>query len=229
MSDGHVSLHVSEAHVQGDSGADPDLDAIVDARFLVDYDDWTPAETLALANRWVGSSARSWVFQLNTVGRLVLLRSYDGATFESTASAILGFATGTPWWVRWTFDPATGDVDFYSAPVDDPTNWTARGGGTGTASALFATDEPIRLGADNGPTNVDLYAAEFRSSIGGTVVSNPDFRTAAQTADNGATFLDDHGITWTLVGGATWIEPTTAGETLTRTVGPVIFGALADA
>lgn len=194
----------------------------LDVRVLVAPADWTPAAAQNLTSHWnTTGNVRSWQFTLNTTGTLFLQWSTDGtATITSSSTVGTGFSDGTAHWLRVTHDVDNGaagnDVIFYTS--NDPTttapgsvSWTQLGTTVttaGTTSHFNSTTLPA-LGATSsgsaGRLIGKMYYAEWRSSIGGTIVASPDFRDATQITTPYTVFTDPQANAWTLQTAATWI------------------------
>lgn len=199
----------------------------LDLRMLVAMTDWTPAATQNLMSHFsVTSNQRSWRFDLNTAGTFGFLWSVDGtATITKASTAATGRTDGLPLWVRVTHDVDNGaagnDVIFYTStdPVTTaPASVTWSQLGTtvttaGTTSHFDSTTTPIIGAISAGGALLmvgHVHYAEMRSAIAGTVVSSPDFRTAAQITTPNTVFTDPQGIAWTLRSNALWIADVTA-------------------
>ena len=186
-----------------------DLDVRIDAR----YDDWTAwAQPLEMIGKYDSgaSNQRSWMLTLWR-SHLLFYWSPTGLAVdeESEASIDLPVPASGRLAVRVTLDVNDGAggcvVTFYTAPtLAGP--WTLLGTPTtvaGTTSILGGT-AALTVGAAQGVSfetaDGQVYGAEVRSGIGGTVVANPDF--TAQTPGAGS-FADGAGRLWTMSNGAT--------------------------
>ncbi|WP_097865956.1 hypothetical protein [Streptomyces sp. rh34] len=182
-----------------------DLDLRVDAA----YDVWLAAgDPLEVMAKWQSTgNQRSWLLTLWR-SRVLLYWSTDGSATTSKSSTAIPARPGQRVAIRATLDVNNGaaghTVTFYTAPtIAGP--WTVLGAPvitTGTTS-LFSGSAPVELGDDSGSAFAlaagNVFAAEIRNGIGGTVVANPDL--TAQTV--GATaFTDAAGRTWSTAGGA---------------------------
>ncbi len=180
-----------------------DIVGDIDVRFEADLPDWR------LGVDWIGKwtsagNQRSWLLGVEN-GRLLWLWSTDGTAISSAASTVPPPSSGR-YAVRVTHDVNNGasgnTVTFY---VSDSISgsWTQLGDPVVTAgtTSIFSSTAIVSIGDASGfPTYGRIYAAEIRSSIGGTVVANPTF--TSQTA--GATsFADTAGTpnTWTVTTG----------------------------
>ncbi|QFZ75104.1 hypothetical protein GFH48_19145 [Streptomyces fagopyri] len=186
-----------------------DITGDIDVRVEVRLDDWQ-SQTAAqeLIGKWgEATNQRSWVvfvFQRE----LWLYTSVDGtAEHQSRSGTKLTVPSSGRLALRCTLDVndgAGGKVNaFYTAPtLDGPWTLLATSTVSGT-TAIFNSTASLDIGAVGTARfttmSGQVYRAEVRNGLGGTVVANPDFRP--QTA--GATsFADSAGRTWTLGGSA---------------------------
>ncbi|WP_097921737.1 carbohydrate binding domain-containing protein [Streptomyces sp. wa1063] len=181
-----------------------DLDLRVDAAF----DAWpTTGNPLEVMSKWTNPTERSWLLTL-WQSRITLYWSPDGTTQIAKASSVISARPGQRIAIRATLDVNNGSsghtVTFYTAPtLAGP--WAVLGAPAVTAgtTSVFASTAPVELGASPGTTfetvAANIFGAEIRTGVGGTVVANPDL--TAQTA--GATgFTDSAGRTWSTADGA---------------------------
>lgn len=197
----------------------------LDVRALISMVDWTPAAIQGILSHWnTAGNQRSWSFQVNTNGTLSLAWSVLGdatvITVNSTVAPVV--ANGSPLWVRVVHDVDNGavgnDVLFYTSTDPITTalgavTWVQLGTTVTTAATTShhnSTTTPL-IGAITVGSSIRLigkvYVTEWRSVIAGTVVANPDFRSIAQSADGGLTFVGPAGNTWTLQTAALWVGP----------------------
>ncbi len=212
---GYVDLvsGASEEQINTPDHADFAFAGDFDARFLVALDDWTPAVRNVIAAQFEPTGdQRGWGLVVLTTGQLQFLFSPDGANLEfvSNGSALSGVVNGEAKWLRVTYTSATGAVEFFTS--DDGSSWTSVGSNTVSSGGVFDSNDHVVLSEDGSSDGIDgkFLAAEFRDGIDGTIIADPDFRTADQTSDGGLTFVDSSGKTWTLENGAEWIAPTDA-------------------
>lgn len=182
-----------------------------DYRFRVGALDWTPDAEQVIASKWEGGLANcSWFLSLRTDGRLrfvVSISGTEGGVKEYVSSVATGLTAGAVRWIRVQHDnnnPATDTTVTFALSTDNTTYTTL-----GTAQVLdgienvYNSSAPVRLGvlgaSDPAPFRGYIERAELRSSVGGTVVANPDF--SARPLGN-ASFADAAGRTWTFVGNA---------------------------
>lgn len=185
----------------------------IDIRCKVAPDDWTPGVQGRLVNKRSGSAGgESFSLSLNTNGRFLWEWSADGsAVLSSSSTTDTGFADGAVKWVRVTLDVdngATGnDTTFYTS--DDGSTWTQLGTVVTKAgvTSIFDSATEVRIGAFGTgiqPVSGNVYQAEIRNGIGGTVVASPDFTAQAVTGERSpSSFTDDQGDTWT-INGSDW-------------------------
>lgn len=197
-----------------------DITGDLDVRIEAQYDGWeatgSPLEMIGKYN--AGTSQRSWMLTL-WMGRILFYWSEDGttATEQSEASPVLPVPTSRRLAIRVTLDVDNGaggcTVTFYTSDtMAGP--WEQLGTPTivaGTTSILGGASA-LTVGAAEGVSfstaDGQVYAAEVRSGISGTVVAAPDF-TAQTPGTTG--FTDSAGRLWTMTNGAT-----TAVEQLAR-------------
>lgn len=194
----------------------------LDVRACLSMDDWTPGAIQSIIGHWNSSgNVRSWQFSVNTAGTLFFQWSVLGTStvITSTSTVATGFTDATTHWVRVTHDVDNGavgnDVAFYYS--DESVNtaagsvtWTQLGTTVTTAavtSHFDSTAAPAIGALSVGGTQrivANFYYAELRSSIGGTIVGSPDFRTAAQITTPNTVFTDSIPNAWTLQSDALW-------------------------
>ncbi|MEU2119995.1 hypothetical protein ABZ567_31160 [Streptomyces sp. NPDC016459] len=175
----------------------------LDVRFDGALDDWRPDNSTFLMGKWAAAPNATWYLYVNVLG-LSLAWSPDGTAFVQRTSAPLPAGPGRRLAVRATLDVNNGSgghtVTFYTAPtLAGP--WTQLGPAqvtTGTTSIATNTAD-LQVGDISGfnflaPVG-EVYAAEVRNGIGGTVVAAPRF----DQQNAGATgFTDSAGRVWTL-------------------------------
>jgi hypothetical protein len=198
----------------------------IDIRFDVRPITWRPVITAPFISKWSNSVANqyAWTFYLNTDGTLRFAFSPTGAAgailFRTSTVAVP--ASSGRLAVRVTLDVNNGaaghTVTFYTAP-DINGSWTQLGSTVVTAgtTSIFdnALDVSIGAAADGGYTfantgwqEMKVYAAQIRSSIGGTIVANPDF---TELSDPEVPFVDSAGRTWTTYPTASVIDTSVRG------------------
>lgn len=206
-----LSTDTGEAETQYATTPDAaslDLTTDFDVRFEADLDSWY--DPMDLVGKWTSTgNQRSYVLYMIVGGFLALRTSVDGI-----ASTVVVQATQTlPLWygrqaVRVTFDANNGaagnTATFYTASAIDGT-WVQLGEPVITVgtTTVFASTSTLRVGPNpdsaspiGGSTiRGKIYGAEVRSSIGGTIVANPDFTIQNEAA---TAFADSTGKVWTL-------------------------------
>lgn len=190
----------------------------IDVRVHITADDYTPFSTTNLLAKHVTTgNQRSYRLLLTPAQLLEFRWSPDGIT-EIIKASTVGFTTsnGVNKHLRATLDVNNGaagnDVKFFTS--DDGFTWTQLGATVTTAgvTSIFDSTSPVELGSSqNGLTALftgNIFAAEIRNGIDGTVVANPRFGYAPWDVGDtsGATGTDDIGNTWTLNGTSTTIE-----------------------
>lgn len=214
-----------------------DITGDIDIRVMVALNDWTPAARSVLIGKWGAAGTRSYLFTVEpTTGALRLFWSPDGSgTASNTSSASPAVANGEAIGVRVTLDVDNGaggrTVRFYTST--DGVFWTQLGTDQTTAGvvSIFSGAAPLEVGSQTAGTADlmagNMYSAEVRNGINGTIVAAPDF--GAQTA--GATsFVDSTGKTWSIIAPASLVGNsdelaswTTTSGTIAGTVGGVDF------
>lgn len=199
---GLIGLGTSGSYATTPDNAALDLTASIDIRAEAQTDDWSGDVNQVLVSKWGGAGARSYLLQMTTAGRLQFAWSTDGtATMTETSDVVIPYTSGGRIALRATRNSATGDVTFYYSDSVNGT-WTQIGAvQTSTPGGMFSSASAMQVGIHSGTTSPlvgTVFAAQVRSSIGGTVVANPDF-----TAQNGqSTFTDSAGRVWSTVGAA---------------------------
>lgn len=149
----------------------------------------------------------AWAFYMAGTGKPALMWTEDGTTAKFAVSAAAMPTTSGRQAVRVTMDVNNGaagkTVTFYTAPTNAGP-WTLLSTVTtaGTTSVYNATGQGVSVGTIS---SVDpaaafsgqVYAFEFRSSIGGTVVADPSFTSRANMGKYG--FADTSGNAWSPV------------------------------
>lgn len=184
-----------------------DLTTDIDVRFEADLDSWF--DQMAFVEKWTpAGNQRSWAFYISFNGEPAFATSVDGATTTVSVQATQPLPTlyGRQA-VRVTFDANNGAggntvTFFYSDTISG--TWTQLGEPVITAGAttIFSSSSLVYIGPRLlGPITTvirgKIYGAEIRSSIGGTIVANPDF--TAQT-EGAISFADSTAKVWTLTG-----------------------------
>jgi hypothetical protein len=220
---GYLNLpNVSGSKADTPDHADFGITGDIDIRALVASTDWTPASTqISISQNNTTGSQAAWQFRLDSAGTLTFTWSVLGTgTTNSTSTVGVPDIAGQPLWIRVTMDVDNGavgnDVKFYTsaeAVTTDPASvtWTQLGATVTTAgiTSIFDSSSVVTVGttANNASRWIgNIYYAEVRNGIGGTIVANPDFRDIDQ--QNSSTQLtDDHAKVWTVRGSASWHVP----------------------
>lgn len=198
----------------GDSVSTPDSVAVsitgdIDIRAKAKLADWTPAADVGLVRKYGTSGNRSYSLYVQaTTGKLLFRYSAIGTTqLDRLSTVATGITDGTAHWVRVTVDVDNGasghDVIFYTST--DGSSWTQLGATVTTAgvTSLFDSGTAVFAASPQG-TNVNLYYAEIRNGIGGSVAAKFDPSTVTPTGTRTpASFVSSTGETWTM-NGTTW-------------------------
>lgn len=200
-----------------------DIVGDLDLRTMLALADWTPGAQSGLVSKWntVGNQ-RSYLLTLMPTGVLRFNWSVDGtASLQAESTAAIPLSSGVLA-VRATIDvnndAAGRTVTFYTAAAS-PTGldlgpWVQLGAPVITAgvTSIFAGTAPLEVGTWSvgtaGPLTGNVYSAQVRSGIGGTVVAHPVFYDPATDAPS---FIDSTAKTWTINGTARIINESTAG------------------
>lgn len=187
----------------------PSLDVTGDLDVRIDVET-TPGMFVGLMSKAELSGNFSWAFNLTNVSTLNLRWSVDGSAFESLSStAPVDLASGRVA-LRATLDTDDGGnhtVRFYTADsLEGP--WTQLGAAdtrAGTTS-IFSGAAPVLIGHAPFTDNLtgDVYGAEIRDGIDGTVVADPDF-TGLSPDDIQVT--DSVGNVWSIQADAEPVDP----------------------
>jgi hypothetical protein len=186
----------------------------IDIRMEVQTNDWTPVNARALIQKWEIDPGSAWIFLLESGGKLQFSwNQLDGSLRGHLGSTVAVSPPGDGHMaVRVTADmdnAGVAEIKYYTATtIAGP--WTQLGTtitGSTTSTGIFNSVYPIRIGRGVITEFVepvwawdgDVYAAEIRDGIGGTVVANPDF-TIQQIGT--IAFTDAAGSDWTIHGGA---------------------------
>lgn len=199
---------VAGAYVSTPDTAALDIVGDIDIRFDADFDSWS--ETVELVSKWTtAGNQRSYALYLNPTGNIGLFWTTGGISILGNYSTVQVPVSLGRLAVRATLDADNGaggaTVTFYTSdsisgswtqlgdPVVRPST-TSIFSGTGP---LYVLDNPNATDLAGSIIRGKVYAAQVRSSIGGTVVANPDFTAQAEGATS---FADSTGKTWTLTG-----------------------------
>lgn len=161
-----------------------------------------PAAVQTLAGKWATTgNQRSFLFQVLTDGKLRFMWSTDGtATVTADSPSPITLPAGVRRALGVRFNPNTGTgwrVEFHIADqVDGPATLLGVTTG-GAATSVFAGSAAFEVGGNGTATPFigQMFAAQLRNGIAGTIVTEPDFTNLA----GGTTvFTDLFGRPWTL-------------------------------
>lgn len=185
----------------------------LDLRVKATLDHWGTTNQDLLC-KWGASGNQSYVFRQLSDGTLGLFAQPSiGAGKFSTAT--VPFTAGSTGWVRVTMDVDNGSsqnvVTFYTST--DGSTWTQLGSAltsSGTAP-INASTAAVGLGDAvptlGNPVPGNVFYAEVRAGINGTVVASPSFDTRTPNGSlftSPSTLLDAQGNTWTRQGTASF-------------------------
>jgi RHS repeat-associated protein len=165
--------------------------------------------------------AWSAAFSLNSDGKLAFSGGNGVASFSRTSTAAVPGATDglTDYWLKVTWDGATGDANFYYDDSPTQGSYTQIGGTvTGAAHDIVTSSVKLRVGDGYGSTEEftgQVFRAQFRTGIGGSQIANPRFDDATEWNDSGPN-TDAQGRSWALAGNAA-IDANVIYTTLTST------------
>lgn len=178
----------------------------LDLRVRVALDDWTPVDGGTFVTKFGAPGKNySYSFYIEPAGTLALTwaKTATGSITIARSTVPVPVADGAKKWVRVTLDGDNGangwDVKFYTS--DDGAAWTQLGGTVSDAgiTGVYNTAYPLQLGELTG----NIYYAEVRNGINGTIVASPDFNLAAIP-----TFTDARGNVWTISGSGATLQAT---------------------
>lgn len=211
-------LDGSSAFARTPDAAALDITGDIDMRADIVMTAWPPSSERRLIAKYATTgNQRSYNLSINSVGQLRVNWSPDGtAVLTRTSTVAVPIAIGDRIGVRATIDVDNGasghTVTFYTST--DWSTWTQLGSPVVTAgtTSIFSGTGVLAVGARDTPAADylpgNIYRAEVRSGINGTVVAAPNFQggavdgwlpgdTAATAARN-----DSAGRPWSLIGGA---------------------------
>ncbi len=152
--------------------------------FIGSVDDWSVAETLV--GKWTNTgNQRSYLFQTDGSGGLILHLSNDGSATDNRSSSALGFSDASLHGVLAVYDNSADTVDFYTANESEcwkPWNqivWTNLDTGLEiTVTGVYDGTSTLEIGANAGGTNGPMSGKAARAAVW----SGTDF-TATPVAD----------------------------------------------
>lgn len=179
----------------------------LDARVLVQCPDYSPASRGTLIGKYQPTgNQRAFQFMVTTSGGLEYKYSVDGVSAVSNLSTVtlasVGIADGTKVWLRVTHDVDNGggsnEIKFWYSY--DGTTWTQLGATVTVGGTVTRFDSTAALTVGAHDTNSErltgqIYYAELRNGIAGTVVASPDFTSKTTTTTS---FADAQANTWTI-------------------------------
>jgi hypothetical protein len=173
--------------------------------------DWAPTGgNYRMVTKDSNTTAREFRFLISQNGGLKYEASTDGTAYNSAEEAsALPFSLNDPGWVRVVHNLTGGTAQFYTGtdPVTtDPTSVSWSTFGTSKSSTTSISNEASILTAGGKINDVHPQYYGMWLYYDGSEVANPDPRTDAQGWSS-APATDDHGNSWALTGGATWVAP----------------------
>lgn len=187
----------------------------IDMRIDVRPDAW--GLLAGLTHKYLSTgNQRSWAFWVNADNTLSVRWSPDG-TFASAITKTSTVAVSPPasgrLALRVTIDVDNGaagnDVKFYTAP-DINGSWTQLGATVTTAgtTSIFDSTQVVGIGSANGAIAANMrgrvYAYKLFQGITGTLRADVNMDDEEAGA---ASFVDGQGLTWTLVGDTSIVDP----------------------
>lgn len=196
---GRQRLFEGTATAPDTAGLSPtgDLDLRFDGRLA----SW--AANVFIMSKYGAAGQHSWRLAVDSIGRLFFQWSADGTTDLTVTSTVpVPTLTGRQA-VRATLDVDNGaagnTVTFYTADTAAGT-WAQLGDPVITAGVTSVKDSTAQVLVGSGSfIRGEAYSVEIRNGIGGSLVGNPIFTTAAEGA---ASFADAQGNTWTVASGS---------------------------
>jgi hypothetical protein len=168
--------------------------------------DWSPAAACGLVSRYTGTAATSsYLIYLNTTGTISFYMSPDGINIGLSTQTPPAIADGQRRAIKITRRQSDGRVQFFSASTAAGP-WTQFGVNQFLYAGLpiNAGNQSLQIGVYNGgasgPMIGQIYAAQVRNGIDGTLVANFDATTATSPY---ATTTDSTGKIWTFNRSAT--------------------------
>jgi hypothetical protein len=185
-----------------------DIVGDIELRAEVSLDSWTPATEQTLVSKWnTTGNQRSYKLSVLPSGALRMAWSTNGtAVTQADSTVVTGFQPDLARFIRATLDVSSGEVRFYTS--DHGGGWLQLGDPVVVgATSIFASTATVGVGAISaGAADVataQVYAAQIRDGIAGTIVADPKFKEYGPTVTS---FNDSTGKTWTLNGTAAIVE-----------------------
>jgi hypothetical protein len=206
----------SGAYISTPDAAAHDIVGDIDVRVCFSLDDWTPAAiNTVIAKYNTTSNQRSWRLYVDTVGLPRFASSPDGQSGTIVESTFNGFtvpADGTVVYLgmkldvdngasgkTWTWYTSTNGVDWTLAETDT----------AGTVTSIYSSTAVVELGAFGSGTGErmtgNIYWAEVRSGLDGTLVTSPRFAAGSTSTLSQATLTDAQTRVWTLNGNSLYV------------------------
>lgn len=199
-----------------------DIVGDIDLRVEIAPDWWTGySSTLTstgwtICTKWASAGNRSWWWGITADGRAEFGWSADGtASLVARSTESVRASPGARVSLRVTLDVNNGasgnTVTFYTGGGGVNGTWDALGSPVIQAgvTSIFNSTVAVWVGDDSSTIALNttigrkIYRYQIRSSIGGTIVANPDWTT--QTVGAGA-FTDSAGRSWTATGQGTIMD-----------------------
>lgn len=209
----HGSHYLSLSGTTGNFASTPDsvplsITGDIDIRALAAPTVFPLSATDTLIGKYTSAAGSSYRLARNSSDRTVLQWSSDGTaiTTASATATLVNWKPGSVKWIRATLQVNNGGVwtaTFYTSA--DGTAWTQEGTAVNGAAVTSIADTAtqVEVGSSNSgavtPFPGQIYYAEIRSGIAGTVVASPDFRSLPP----GTTSITDaQGNVYTVTGSA---------------------------
>src|SRR3546814_817707 len=132
-------------------------------------DDWTPATNMAFMSKFIGSTDRSFIFQVFTSGTLRLIWTTDGTAgtqVSATSTVAPTIANGDDLWIRVKLDVdnGAGGNDAIFETSTNGVTWTQLGNVVTQAgvTSVFPGEADLEIGSHSGGPQ-DRHAGKGRS------------------------------------------------------------------
>lgn len=218
-----------------------DITGDIDIRILVKLDEPTVVNWEGLVSKGNSGdlSYTSWGLFKKVDGTdpsRMLFEWRNASGTRLTKTSLTGLIVAGPRWYRVTLDVNNGSgghtVTFWYS--NDPVStapgsvgWTQHSQHTSSGvTSVRSSGADVWIGdmpVQDDPLDGQVYYAEIRNGIGGSVVANPDFRDTDQLLSTDPDFgvwEDDYGNRWTVYQRV--VEPTVGYVELTETVGDYV-------
>ncbi len=211
-SPGYLLMPVELDGAETPDSANLSITGDIDIRIDVAADDWGAVQS-GLCNKLGASGQFSWSFAKKPDGTLSFSWSANGSTLITKTStvAITPPAAGGRLALRVTLDVDNGaagnDVKFYTSDTIAG-SWTQLGTTVTTAgtTSIFDSTAPVQFGRANAGIGLvgRVYAFKLFQGIAGTLRADVNVDDEEAGAPS---FVDGQGLTWTLVGAASIVDP----------------------